>query len=217
VGDAVRGGAASIVVRPMGERALLVEVCSLEEVLVLHAALEASRPAGVVDLVPAARTVLVSVDPAVLPLSRARGWIAGAADTADADAAAPGPLIEIAVRYDGPDLVDTADLLGIPPRALVERHLATRWSVAFTGFAPGFAYLVGDGWPFEVPRLAAPRTRVPAGAVALAGAFCGAYPRETPGGWRLIGTTDAPLFDPGGDRPVLLAPRSRVRFVEERA
>ncbi|RKT35919.1 KipI family sensor histidine kinase inhibitor [Microbacterium sp. AG1240] len=208
------GDAASVVVRPMGDRALLAEAGSLEAVLALHAALDASRPAGVTDLVPAAQTVLVTLDPAVLPLSRARAWIAEAAGPAGADAAGPGPLVEVAVRYDGPDLADTAELLGLTTRALVERHLATEWSVAFTGFAPGFAYLVGAGWPFEVPRLAAPRTRVPAGAVGLAGPFCGAYPRETPGGWRLIGTTRAPLFDPDADDPVLLAPRSRVRFTE---
>ncbi|GAA2081087.1 5-oxoprolinase subunit B family protein [Microbacterium hatanonis] len=209
--------AASVIVRPMGDRALLAEVGSLDAVLALHAALDASRPPGVVDLVPAARTVLIALDPAVLPLSRARGWIADAAEHAGPDAAEPGPLVEIEVRYDGPDLADTAELLGLAPRALVERHLATAWSVAFTGFAPGFAYLVGEGWPFEVPRLSAPRTRVPAGAVGLAGSFCGAYPRETPGGWRLIGTTRAALFDAGADDPVLLAPRSRVRFVEATA
>ncbi|MFL2000245.1 5-oxoprolinase subunit B family protein [Microbacterium sp. A1-JK] len=208
------GDAASVVVRPMGDRALLAEAGSLDAVLALHATLDATRPAGVIDLVPAARTILIAVDPAVLAVSRARAWIVDAAEAAGTDAAGPGPLVEIAVRYDGPDLAGTAELLGLTPRALVERHLATEWSVAFTGFAPGFAYLVGAGWPFEVPRLAAPRTRVPAGAVGLAGSFCGAYPRETPGGWHLIGTTRATLFDPDADDPVLLAPRSRVRFTE---
>ncbi|MFG6477371.1 allophanate hydrolase subunit 1 [Microbacterium sp. P06] len=209
--------AVPVVVRPMGERALLAEVDSLEEVLALHAALDAHRPAGVVDLVPAARTVLVIVDPAALSLSAARRWIARVAGDVRTDAAAPGPLVEIAVRYDGADLAETAGLMGLTPPQLVARHLATEWSVAFTGFAPGFAYLVGDGWSFDVPRLPAPRTRVPGGSVALAGAFCGAYPRETPGGWRLIGTTDAVLFDPGVDAPTLLPPRTRVRFVEVRS
>ena len=197
----------------MGERALLAEVASLDAALALHAELDVDRPHGVVDLVPAARTVLVIVDPAVLPLSAARAWVERV-QVAGTDASPPGPLVEIAVRYDGADLGDTAELLGLAPRALVQRHLATEWSVAFTGFAPGFAYLVGDGWNLDVPRLAAPRSRVPAGAIALAGTFCGAYPRETPGGWRLIGTTDAVLFDPALDPGVLLPPRARVRFVE---
>ena len=84
--------------------------------------------------------------------------------------------------------------------------------MAFVGFAPGFGYLVSDDWPFEVPRLDAPRTRVPAGAVALAGAFGGVYPRQSPGGWRLIGRTDAVLWDPDADPPALLVPGRRVRF-----
>jgi len=199
----------------MGERAVLVEVADLDAVLTLHAALAAAPPDGVVDLVPAARTVLVGFDPSRLSLDAVRAWILTAARQTP-DAAARGPLVEVPVRYGGADLDTTADLLGIPVADLVARHRAAEWTVAFTGFAPGFAYLVSDDWPFDVPRLAEPRTRVPAGAVALAGSFSGAYPRETPGGWRLIGTTDAVLFDPDAADPVLLPPRARVRFVPER-
>lgn len=210
----------------MGERAILAEVGSVTEVLSLHAALEATRPAGIVDLVPAARTILVAIDPSVLPLSAARRWLgrtgsalgaSASPDSPPAIEAQPSPTVEISVCYDGIDLGETADLLGIGVADLVARHRAAGWTVAFTGFAPGFAYLVSEDWPFEVPRLAVPRTRVPAGAVALAGPYCGAYPRETPGGWRLIGTTRATLFDPGAEAPALLAPRTRVRFVEESA
>ena len=103
------------------------------------------------------------------------------------------------------------------PEALVAQHAAARWSVAFTGFAPGFGYLVSADWPYDVPRLEAPRTRVPEGAVGLAAGFTGAYPRETPGGWRLIGTTRAQLFDPDAASPALLAPGARVRFRPVRA
>jgi len=199
----------------MGDRAVLVEVGSLEAVLGLHAALAASAPAGVVDLVPAARTVLVHVDPAVVPLSAARAWIVrAAAGRTDADAsAAASPQVTLDIAYEGADLGDTARLLGLSAEALAARHAATEWTVAFAGFAPGFAYLVSPEWRFDVPRLDSPRTRVPAGAVGLAGEFTGAYPRETPGGWRLIGTTSAPLFDPGADSPALLAPGARVRFI----
>ncbi|GAA1929560.1 urea amidolyase family protein [Microbacterium aoyamense] len=199
-----------MVIRPMGERAFLVEVGSLDAVLALHARLEASRPEGIVDLVPAARTVLVRVDPRVLPLAAAQAWALSAPEQ-DARRE-PGPLVEVDVAYDGPDLSDTAALLGVGADELVRRHQAAEWTVAFTGFAPGFGYLVSPDWPYDVPRLAQPRTRVPAGAVGLAAGFSGAYPRETPGGWRLIGTTSAMVFDPDAAAPALLAPGTRVRF-----
>ncbi|WP_203581783.1 urea amidolyase family protein [Microbacterium hibisci] len=196
----------------MGERALLLEVDGREDVLALHAALAASRPAGVIDLVPAARTLLVRVDPRVLPLASARAWALAEAARARAGGGAIGPLVELDIVYDGADLAETAALLGIAADELVARHAAAEWRVAFTGFAPGFGYLVSDDWGFDVPRLASPRTRVPAGAVGLAGGFTGAYPRDTPGGWRLIGTTDATLFDPDAATPALLTPGARVRF-----
>lgn len=200
---------------PMGDRAILAEVGSLDEVLALHAALDASRPDGVVDLVPAARTVLVRVEPRTLALAAARSWIERAAKETDAAAGRAGGarLVELEVVYDGPDLAPTAELLGISAEDLVARHSRAEWTVAFTGFAPGFGYLVSDEWPYDVPRLESPRTRVPAGSVGLAAGFTGAYPRETPGGWRLIATTSAPLFDPGAAQPALLAPGTRVRFV----
>ncbi|MFS0792818.1 5-oxoprolinase/urea amidolyase family protein [Microbacterium sp. 1P10AE] len=202
--------------RPMGERALLAEVDDLAQVVGLHAALAADPPVGVDDLVPAARTVLVAFDPARITPAAVRAWVRSAADAAP-DAVTPGPLVEIPTRYDGADLEDTAAVLGIPVAELVDRHTAARWRVAFTGFAPGFAYLVSDDWPWDVPRLRQPRTRVPAGSVGLAGEFTGAYPRETPGGWRLIGTTGAPLFVPDATDPVLLTPGARVRFVPQRS
>ncbi|MCR2802216.1 5-oxoprolinase/urea amidolyase family protein [Microbacterium sp. zg-Y818] len=195
---------------PFGRAALLAEVDSPSAARDLHARLHASRPAGVVDVVPAARTVLVQVDPAVLSLAAARTWIAHAppAPTATVDA---GEVV-VPIRYDGPDLAETAEALGVTVDEVVRRHREARWTVAFTGFAPGFGYLVSDDWPFDVPRLPTPRTRVPAGSVGLAGGFSGAYPRATPGGWRIIGHTDATLFDPAAASPVLLTPGRRVRF-----
>ncbi|HEX5856872.1 MAG TPA: urea amidolyase family protein [Microbacterium sp.] len=203
---------------PLGDRALLAEAGSLEAVLRLHARLAASAPAGVLDLVPAARTVLVQVDPAVLPLSAARTWVTRSAQApADVEAQpAGGAEVLIDIVYDGVDLAGTAALLGMSAESLTERHRTAEWTVAFSGFAPGFAYLVSAGWGLDVPRLATPRTRVPAGAVGLAGEFTGAYPRETPGGWRLIGTTSAPLFDPRAATPALLTPGARVRFAPGR-
>ena len=125
--------------------------------------------------------------------------------------APPGRQVEIPVVYDGPDLETVAASWGCEVEEVVARHRATEFVSAFCGFAPGFAYL--SGLDASVPRLATPRTRVPAGSVALAGAWCGVYPVASPGGWQIIGHTDAELWDPGREQPALLAPGTRVRFV----
>lgn len=208
---------------PSGPGALLVETEALADVIALHDALAATAPPGVIELVPAARTLLVVLDPAVLPLETASSWVrraaaapssASAASTAPGGAGAHADEITVEVDYRGDDLVDTAGLLGVSPEHLVARHVAAAWRVAFIGFAPGFAYLAADDWPFDVPRLDVARTRVPSGAVGLAAGFSGAYPRESPGGWRLVGRTDAALWDPHADRPALLEPGRAVRFRE---
>jgi KipI family sensor histidine kinase inhibitor len=198
---------------PSGDAALLVECDSLEEVLALHDVLSADLRPGVVELVPAARTILVAVDPARLPLESAATWVRRVPGGAAARPA--GAEVEpavIPVVYDGEDLAATAALLGVSTETLVARHVEIEWRVAFIGFAPGFGYLVSDDWPFEVPRLDAPRTRVPTGSVAIAGEFGGVYPRPSPGGWRLIGRTGATLWDPEAAEPSLLAPGRLVRF-----
>lgn len=207
---------------PMGERAVLVELEQLSEVLALRARLAATQPDGVTDLVPAARTVLVQFDPAMLADAQARAWIAAAAREAQGvrgdhgpptrRASQSGPAHLIDIRYDGPDLDEVAASLGITPKVLIARHAAASWTVAFTGFAPGFGYLVSDDWPLDIPRKRNPRTAVPAGSLGLAAEFSGVYPRETPGGWQLIGTTTTRLFRPELDEPALLAPGDTVRF-----
>ncbi|GAA1055980.1 allophanate hydrolase [Agromyces luteolus] len=215
---------------PSGRSAILVECVGLDEVLALHDALAADPPEGVVELVPAARTLLVAVDPDVLALESAAGWVRRAArdgppadgratrdGRADPTGEASTDDVVIEVDYRGEDLAGLADHLGVSPEHLVARHVAARWRVAFIGFAPGFGYLVADDWPFDVPRLDVARTRVPPGAVGVAGAFSGAYPRESPGGWRLIGSTGVALWDPLADPPALLVPGRGVRFREARA
>lgn len=205
---------------PSGPGALLLETEALADVIALHDALAGTAPPGVIELVPAARTLLVVVDPALLTLETAATWVRRAASaptapstpTGGADARADEIVVE--VDYRGDDLVDTAGLLGVSPEHLVARHVAVAWRVAFIGFAPGFAYLAADDWPFDVPRLDVARTRVPSGAVGLAAGFSGAYPRESPGGWRLVGRTDAALWDLHADRPALLEPGRTVRFRE---
>jgi KipI family sensor histidine kinase inhibitor len=197
---------------PSGSTALLVELEDLDAVLALYAALTAAPPEGVVDLVPAARTVLVVTDPAATTLAAVAEAVRGTAPRPDART--EGPAIELPVHYDGEDLPDLAGSLGLTPAELVDRHTGAGWTVAFCGFAPGFGYLTQDGGGWDVPRRASPRTRVPPGSVALAGEFSGVYPRESPGGWQLIGHTDVTVFDLDRDPPALLRPGTRVRFVD---
>lgn len=195
-----------------GDRALLIECGSTGEVLALAAALRDEHLDGVIDIVPGARTVLVSV---AEPRHRApvRGLLA---DIPVPRPAIPVPAgaaeVVIDVVYDGADLAEVSDHLGMDVADVVAAHTGTRWQVGFAGFAPGFAYLVGGDQRLAVPRRAEPRPRVPAGSVALAGEFSGIYPRESPGGWQLIGRTDAVLWDVGRPRPALLTPGTWVRF-----
>lgn len=196
---------------PLGDHALLVELDDLDAVLGLFRGLDATRPEGVVDLVPAARTIAVLVEPRILPLSSARSWVERAAPL-DVDAT-HDRLVELEVAYDGEDLAVAARLTGRTPAELVAFHTGSTWRVAFGGFAPGFAYLATDR-PLDVPRRDSPRTAVPPGSVGLAGAFSGVYPRSSPGGWQLIGRTDAVLWDESADPPALLRPGTVVRFRE---
>jgi len=200
-------------VLPSGDAAVLVDLGTLDEVLRLHPALLATRPAGVLDIVPGARSILVTCDPGVLPLAGLRSWVTSTGPVT-ADAQVTGRTVVVDVRYDGDDLEEVARLLGIPAREVVRRHTSAVWTVAFGGFAPGFGYLVADGAGLTVPRRATPRAVVPAGAVGLAAEFSGVYPRASPGGWQLIGRTDAVLWDPDADPAAVFVPGTSVRFRE---
>ena len=197
--------------RPVGERALLVEVDELETVHRLHAALRAQELPWMVELVPGYRTLLVVADP-----GRAGALDELAARLPDlelpaAQAVAGGP-VEIPVTYDGEDLPEVARLTGLDAEEVVRRHTTPEYTVAFLGFSPGFPYLVGLDPALEVPRRDTPRTSIPAGSVGLAGGQTGIYPPASPGGWQLIGRTEVTLFDPERDPPALLGPGSRLRF-----
>jgi KipI family sensor histidine kinase inhibitor len=198
-----------------GRTALLVELGDLDEVMGLYRALSAAPPAGVVDLVPAARTLLVSFDPRQASFDDLSAAVKRT-DPAAAPASA-GAVVDLTVSYTGPDLEEVAALTGLTRPEVVRRHTAADYVVAFCGFAPGFAYLTGGDPALNVPRRASPRTTVPAGAVGLAGEFTGVYPRPSPGGWQLIGSTEAPLWDLRRDPPALLVPGTRVRFVDRDA
>jgi KipI family sensor histidine kinase inhibitor len=204
----------------MGDAALLVETDDIDAVLALAAALGPLARAGegswaeVDDLVPAARTLLVVARPTTDLDELARALLAAAGRVSLTDASSEQRLVEIPVDYSGPDLAEVADLTGLTPEGVVAAHTGSLWRVGFGGFAPGFAYLVGGDPRLTVARRAEPRTRVPAGSVGLAGEFSGIYPRESPGGWQLIGTTDVVLWDADRQPPALLTPGTTVRFVE---
>ncbi|MFB2582045.1 allophanate hydrolase subunit 1 [Herbiconiux sp. P15] len=269
--------------RPMGESALLLQLPDAPTTLDTYRRLRAVAPPWVVELVPAATTVLLVFDRSRIAPKSVRAWLDHALDpeapnppdhatrhdlasaqTSPADPTTPpgteptrvrtsdpttplgiaptnvrasdpttpfgtepirvrtsepitplGTTIEIRVRYDGPDLEEVARLTGLAVDEVIAAHTRSTWSAAFIGFAPGFAYLTGDDRRLDVPRRSTPRPTVPAGSVALAAGYCGIYPRESPGGWHLIGTTDAVLWDASREQPALLAPGTEVRFVRE--
>ncbi|WP_433854910.1 5-oxoprolinase subunit PxpB [Streptomyces kronopolitis] len=199
---------------PVGEHGLLIELDTAEEVEALHAELLRRVADGALpplrEIVPAARTVFLD------GLADPRGLLADIASWhVPPPVAGDRPAVRIPVRYDGPDLADVAALWDVTPEEAVRLHSATEFHVAFCGFAPGFGYLTGLPGPLHVPRRDTPRTRVPVGSVALAGPYTGVYPRSSPGGWQLIGTTDTVLWDPRREPAALLAPGTRVRFVPQ--
>lgn len=205
---------------PAGSTALLLDCGSLDRALSAFAALSAAIERGelsVDELVPAAETVLVSggeARDAGALAPKLRKLLAGAATAARG--ATSGPEVLIPVRYDGEDLDDVANLTGLSREAVVERHLAALYTVAFTGFAPGFAYLSGGDPALAVPRRSTPRPRILPGSVGLAGPFSGVYPRESPGGWQIIGSTSLVLWDIDREQPAALVAGGTVRFAAER-
>ncbi|QNP42220.1 5-oxoprolinase subunit PxpB [Lysobacter terrestris] len=200
----------------IGER---IDPATNARVHALCGRIRARRPAWLLDLVPAYASVGVFFDPAQIGMEAVTAWLRAqlAASSSAAPAATSAPrTVEIPVVYGGeagPDLDSAAAELGITAQELVQRHAAGEYVVAMIGFAPGFPYLLGLDPALALPRLATPRTSVPAGSVGIGGAQTGLYPRESPGGWRLLGRTPLALFDPAREPPALLAPGDRVRFL----
>ena len=173
------------------------------------AGLRRSGVAGLVDVVPAAATVLVQC-----ATERHRRELVDRLDAIEPVIFALADReVVIPVRYDGPDLDDVAAATGCTTDEVARVHSGARYRVAFCGFAPGFGYLTGLPDRLQLPRRATPRTSVPAGSVAIAAGYTAVYPGVSPGGWHLLGTTDLHLFDPDRDPPALLVPGSAVRFV----
>jgi len=214
---------------PMGDAAVLLEVADSASVLAVHHALRTHLDHGpssdaaadpfrdVIDLVPAARTVLLHTHTGVdlRALGQAAVDLAASlSEPDDADATGVGECVDIAVTYDGDDLDDVAEATGLSRDEVIAAHTGSTWRVDFFGFAPGFAYLSGGDARLTVARRSQPRTSVPPGSVGLAGEFSAVYPRSSPGGWQLIGRTDAAMWDETADPPSLLEPGSHVRFVQ---
>ncbi|MGG5172936.1 5-oxoprolinase subunit B family protein [Pseudarthrobacter sp. J1738] len=221
-------------VLPYGDCAVLVELGSLDAVLELSMLLSGgdslgtatARPAEVREVIPAARTILISFLPGPGVESRIRDWVAAAITTgtrgarvgkdagASDGAVRSGPrAVTLEVSYNGADLAEVAGLLGRTEAEVVRLHTESTWRAAFAGFAPGFMYLVTNHALLTVPRRTSPRTSVEPGSVGLAGEFSGAYPRSSPGGWQLLGTTTARLWDAKSPAPALIQPGDTVRFV----
>lgn len=207
-----------LLIRPLGEAALC---CTVDEPIALEhqqriwqLGAGLAQTAGVLGLIPGMNNLTLTFDPLLTEA-------AGLEEVARALWARPlkrqqaGRLVEIPVRYDGPDLADVAAHCGLSTDEVVRRHTQADYVVYFIGFQPGFAYLGGLDEALHTPRRAEPRTAVPAGSVGIGGAQTGIYPLATPGGWQLIGRTALPLFDPQAEPPTLLAPGDRVRFIAE--
>ncbi|QSB05542.1 5-oxoprolinase subunit PxpB [Natronoglycomyces albus] len=198
---------------PAGPRGLLIECGTAEAASACYQQVQQHRRSGaldVTDAIPGATTVLLDgVEDTEALAARIRNW------AIEQTAREATGHVEIPVLYDGPDVADVAHMWGVSPAEVPDLHSRITYRSAFCGFMPGFAYLEGAPSELHVPRRSSPRTRVPAGSVALAGPWCGVYPRETPGGWQLIGTMvgSRPLFDPTAEPAALLAPGTTVRFI----
>ncbi|MBG6184049.1 KipI family sensor histidine kinase inhibitor [Arthrobacter sp. CAN_A214] len=199
----------SIAVRWAGPRAVLAEVSTLPDVLALHRRLTAQPLPGQLDAVAGARTVLVR-------FSGHEAAVSAAAALPHLDpptSGRPGGReVTIEVVYDGVDLDEVGRLTGLGRDGVISAHTGQPWSGAFGGFAPGFTYLVGEDRRLHVPRRTTPRTAVPAGSVALGGEFSAIYPRRSPGGWQIIGTTAARMWDLEREQPALVRPGDTVRY-----
>lgn len=193
------------------------ELC-LETTRRIHACVQALRTApltGVLDITPAYTTLLITFSPRGFDASAMESIVRAIVSPPASQKPPPVLQVEIPVCYDeefGPDLAECSSRSGLPRDAFIQRHTGAAYCVAFLGFSPGFAYLHGLPRELAVPRLDAPRTRVPAGSVAIGGAQTGVYPSATPGGWRIIGRTPVRLFDAQREPPALLDIGYEVRF-----
>jgi KipI family sensor histidine kinase inhibitor len=200
---------------------MLVDLASAAEVIDLHDSLLAQGNRALTAVVPAARTVLIGFDPALIEPAAVTELVGrctrpnSATELSKAKRkATTGPVL-VPVHYDGADLAAVAEQSGLSVEAVISHHLDAEYTVQFCGFSPGFGYLSGLDQRLQLPRLASPRPVAPAGSVAIADEYTGIYPRASPGGWRLIGRSELALFDIHRDPPAVLSPGTTVRFVRQ--
>jgi KipI family sensor histidine kinase inhibitor len=210
-------------IAPLGDAALVVRVANAPgaptgaTARALARALAATSLPGLVECVPAPESLVLHYRPGEIDYATIRQLVAAVLRQEDPGLDQPPPQrITVPVRYDGPDLPEVARATGLSVEEIVARHAGREYVVAMLGFVPGFAYLSDLDPALALPRRATPRTRVPAGSVAIAGGQTAIYPAATPGGWHLIGSTDLAVFDPARDPPALFAAGDRVQFRVER-
>jgi len=212
---------------PLGDASLLVQFGEEihpvinQRVHVLAGLLEASPPEGLIETVPAYATLLVHYDPLIISYTQVRDFLRGklsqVEETLSQAQSKPRRRLEVPVRYGGeygPDLESVARHLQLSVEDVIRLHSENTYTVYMMGFTPGFPYMGILNEALVTPRLETPRTRVPAGTVAIAGSQTGIYPIASPGGWRLIGWTPLTLFDPASDTPFLFTPGDEVKFIQ---
>lgn len=211
------GGASPIQILRAGDRALLVAPHAHEDLDGVVDRLRSGTLAGMQDFLPAAATVLVTLeaDADAATVERALRQLLDGPPIGTSDAE-KSDEVTIPVRYDGADLSDVARILDVSVEEVIARHTGALWRCRFVGFTAGFGYLDSPGADLTVPRRSQSRTAVPPGSVALADGYSAVYPRRAPGGWQLIGSTEVPMWSLDRARPALLSPGTRVRFVEAR-
>lgn len=210
---------------PLGDSALLVrlgneiDLKTNARVHELAALLAVSPLTGVVETVPAYSTLLLHYDPLLRTWAEIRAWVQEKLEQMGETSHRTPRRHEVPVRYGGEygvDLGFVADYHHLHVEDVVRIHSEKIYTVYMMGFTPGFPYMGKVSDAIVTPRLETPRTRVPAGTVAIAGSQTGIYPIDSPGGWRLIGRTSLRLFDPQSPSPFLFAPGDEVRLrVEE--
>jgi KipI family sensor histidine kinase inhibitor len=190
-----------------GSNAVLLECADLTDALSLQPLIK-TQIGQITEIIPGARTLMLRLTEPLSPADRKTLLTL----PGQAQSVADQESVVIEVDYSGPDLEEVSSLTGLSAEEVVAAHTGQLWTVAFCGFAPGFGYLHGEDERLRVPRRSTPRTKVPPGAVGLADEWSGIYPRSGPGGWQLIGRTDAPLWDLDRDPPALLQPGMQIRF-----
>ena len=190
-----------------GSNAVLLECADLTDALSVQPLIK-TQIGQITEIIPGARTLMLRLTEPLSPADRKTLLTL----PGQAQSVADQESVVIEVDYSGPDLEEVSSLTGLSAEEVVAAHTGQLWTVAFCGFAPGFGYLHGEDERLRVPRRSTPRTKVPPGAVGLADEWSGIYPRSGPGGWQLIGRTDAPLWDLDRDPPALLQPGMQIRF-----